>query len=459
MGQPENVWPLLKHSADPRTRSYIIDRLSLLGADATPIMKQLSVEAEITIRRALILSLGEFSEELLPVAARATLLPKVQAIYRSDADPGLHATLEWLLRQWKQEAWLKRVNEEWGKDKVEREKRLLTIQQHIAKDKEKTPPQWFINSQGQTFAVIPGPVEFIMGSPPTEAGRQESETQHKVRIGRTFALAAKLVTLAEYQRLDPQYGDDIKQWCPTGDCPVLTITWFQAAEYCNWLSKQEGLPESEWCYVPLRDPKAVPVLAVGSVGLVGSSFGPLLAACGAYPGRTAPEYKVGMALAANYLQRGGYRLPTDAEIEYATRAGAVTCRYYGETEELLPKYAWYAKNGRERAWPVATRKPNDLGLFDMHGNLFTWCQERTKAHANSKSGQDESDEEDVLNVNIDGRVMRGGSFGYQASLVRSALRLDMVPTSRALSVGFRPARTLPLGADTTLRPTSTGVGR
>ena len=83
-----------------------------------------------------------------------------------------------------------------------------------------------------------------------------------------------------------------------------------------------------------------------------------------------------MKLTANYLSRSGYRLPTEAEMEYATRAGAVTTRYYGETEELLPKYAWYNKNSQDRTWPVGSMKPNDLGLFDVQGNVFTWCQER-----------------------------------------------------------------------------------
>ena len=119
-------------------------------------------------------------------------------MYRDDADPGLHAASEWLLRTWKQEAWLKQVNEEWAKDEEGREKRIDGIKELVAKDKEKTPPQWYVNGQGQTMVVIPGPVEFVMGSPPTEAGRSDNETQHKKRIGRTFAIAAKSVTMEQY---------------------------------------------------------------------------------------------------------------------------------------------------------------------------------------------------------------------------------------------------------------------
>jgi eukaryotic-like serine/threonine-protein kinase len=419
MGQAEKVWPLLKRSKepdDPRVRSYLIHGFGPLGAEAGAIIKRLDDEPDITIRRALILSLGEFKEKELPPDVEKALLEKLKAMYRRDADPGLHAASEWLLRRWKEETWLKQENEEWAKDKEQTEKRLDGIKQLITKEKERTPPQWYVNGQGQTMVVIPGPVEFLMGSPPTEAGRELRENQHKRRIGRTFALAAKSVTLAEYQRFDPGYGGETQQWSPTGDCPVLGISWFQAAAYCNWLSKQEGLPESEWCYEPLREAKAVPVLG----------------------------YKVGMKLAANYLKRSGYRLPTEAEMEFATRAGSVTSRYYGETEELLPKYAWYNKNGRDRSWPVGSKKPNDFGLFDVQGNVFTWCQESFKPYPKSKENETTEDEDDALSVNLDNRGLRGGSFGVQASVVRSAFRQGVVPTYRSDGdVGVRPARTSP----------------
>jgi formylglycine-generating enzyme required for sulfatase activity len=203
-----------------------------------------------------------------------------------------------------------------------------------------------------------------------------------------------------------------------------------------------------------------------------------------FPGRTDPEYKEGMKLAKNYLQRQGYRLPTEAEMEYATRAGAQTARYYGETEELLDteaemeyatragaqtaryygeteelleKYAWYAKNGQGRSWPVGSKKPNDLGMFDMQGNVYTWCQERYRSYAPLKSGEVSDDKEDVLVVrSTDVRVLRGGSFSSLASLVRSANRYNDVPTNRNSSSGFRPARTLPPGSFTALPPTAEG---
>jgi serine/threonine protein kinase/formylglycine-generating enzyme required for sulfatase activity len=339
LNQPAKVWPLLRRTPpdDPRVRSYLIHRLSPLGAEAGAILRRLEEEPDLTIRRALLLSLGEYGAEGLPAASRPAVLAKVQALYRGEEDPGLHAAAEWLLRRWQQESWLKRVNEEWAKDKEGRDKRFAKIQELVKKDRERTPPQWYVNGQGQVMVVIPGPVEFLMGSPVTEEGRA-LETQHKRRIGRSFALAAKAVTKEQYLRFQPKFSHAQMMRYPDPTCPIGGVVWYEAAAYCNWLSKEEGIAEEQWCY------------------------------------ETDLQGRV-TKLKENYLSVTGYRLPTEAEVEYATRAGAVTSRYYGETEELLEKYGWYSKNGKERTRPVGSKKPNDLGLFDLHGNVYTWCQE------------------------------------------------------------------------------------
>ena len=144
LGQPEKVWSLLKRTPpdDPRVRSYLIHRLSPLGADAGAIIKRLDEEPDVTIRRALFLSLGEFSEEQLPAEVRTSLLPKLKEIYGKEDDPGLHAAVEWLLRQWKRDDWLKQVNEEWAKNTEGRAKRIESIQRLVRKGKAKTSPQW-----------------------------------------------------------------------------------------------------------------------------------------------------------------------------------------------------------------------------------------------------------------------------------------------------------------------------
>jgi formylglycine-generating enzyme required for sulfatase activity len=238
-----------------------------------------------------------------------------------------------------------------------------------------------------------------------------------MRIGRTFVLSATPVTVAEYRKFQPRYGiGEIEQVARSADSPVNGTNWFQAVQYCNWLSKEDGIPDDQWCYE-----------------IKGST----------------------VKLKAKYLSLSGYRLPTEAEMEFATRAGAVTARYFGETDELLAKYAWYNKNSQERSWPVGSLKANDLGLFDVQGNVFTWCQERFKAYSEGNKATDDTEDE-LMVKSTDSRVLRGGSFYYLASLVRSAFRSPTVPTFRNYTVGFRPARTLPLGSFTALPPTAEG---
>src|SRR5262249_17120134 len=135
--------------------------------------------------------------------------------------------------------------------------------------------------------------------------------------------------------------------------------------------------------------------------------------------------------------------PNEAEWEYACRAGAVTSRYYGESEELLGRYAWYTKNSLDRGMlAVGSLKPNDLGLFDMLGNALQWCQERPVYY---RAGADGGPVEDVEHKeyisDIQTRLLRGGSFVKLPLYVRSAYRYKAVPVGRFNYFGFRPART------------------
>jgi formylglycine-generating enzyme required for sulfatase activity/tRNA A-37 threonylcarbamoyl transferase component Bud32 len=442
LNQPHRVWPLLKHRPDPRTRSYLIHRFGPLGAEAGVLVKRLAEEPDVTIRRALLLSVGEFGEATWTPEAKKRMVSQVQDLYRTAPDPGLHAAAEWLLRQWHEEAWLAQTTAAWAKDKEQRQKRLEGIEWEVRHAREKAPPQWYVNGQGQTMVVIPGPVTFRMGSPPTEADRVTDEALHQRRIGRSFAIAATAVTKEQFLHFLPRFSQSQMRCYPEPSCPIGGILWYEAAAYCNWLSDQEGIPREQWCYE---------TNARGQVA----------------------------RLKANYLSLTGYRLPTEAEWEYACRAGAVTSRSYGETAELLDKYGWYYDNAHARTRPVGSKKPNDLGLFDVHGNLYTWCQERYRDYAETKnslyfgantigllgssSGRgpllalaapvsegpglqgDEiiEDIEDILRIDSNSsRVLRGGSFAAQASNVRCAYRVRAVPSLRFLDVGLlRPART------------------
>ena len=178
MGKAEEVWPLLRHSADPRLRSFLINWLNPLGADPkwiaaaldridpnakpTPARGQQTMDAilfhpETSMRRALIQALGTYGTEGLSPGEREPLIGKLIDLYRNDPDAGVHGAAEWTLWKWGQQDKLKEVDAQ------------------LMKVKEWGERRWFVNGQGQTFAVIEGPVEFRMGSPPTETERDDDD--------------------------------------------------------------------------------------------------------------------------------------------------------------------------------------------------------------------------------------------------------------------------------------------
>ncbi len=395
MGRPEKAWALLKHTADPRARSYLVHRLRPLGADPQTLVQRLDSEPDVSTRRALLLALGEFGEPEFPPSARDALTPRLLEWYRDDPDPGIHAAVAWLMRRRGQDGKVQAIDREHAIGDVAGQRR------------------WYVNRQGQTFAVLRGG-DFLMGSPRSEANRRggatgRSELLRRVRIGRTFALAAHELTIEQFRRFRSQHRFD-SQHAPTPDCPVVAVSWYDAAEYCNWLSEQEGIAKDQWCYEPNAQGK----------------------------------YAEGMRIKPNALQLTGYRLPTEAEWEYACRAGAITSRPYGETEELLGHFAWYTRNsGDRRLLAVGTLKPNDWGLFDMLGNAMEWTQDGPAEYRLASGGRPSEDRVRLTAVTDRTlRVSRGGSFVMIAEFIRSAFTPQYQPSLDDGGFSCRPARTI-----------------
>ncbi len=131
-----------------------------------------------------------------------------------------------------------------------------------------------------------------------------------------------------------------------------------------------------------------------------------------------------------------YRLPSEAEWEYACRAGSTTSFYYGNDEAMLGEYAWYDKNCREQTHPVGRKKPNAWGLYDMHGNVWEWCQDWERE--DYTSGHSVNTERPSSGSN---RVLHGGGWGSLAERCRALYHFSLPPFGRHGSVGFRLART------------------
>jgi formylglycine-generating enzyme required for sulfatase activity/tRNA A-37 threonylcarbamoyl transferase component Bud32 len=383
LGAPQKVWPLLQHTPDPTTRSYIVDRIAAFGVDPDVVWERLTVESDASARAALLLSLGHYPQDLFAVGDRAARRSRIVDIYRDDVDPAVHGAAAWLLRHWNAEDAMKPCDEKLSTGSVENGRR------------------WYLTRQGYTMTVITGPVEFEMGSPPSENVDWTGENQHRVTIKRSFAMGATEIT-----------GDQMHQALafsvigperPTKDCPATNATWYHAAKYCRWLSEREQIPESEMCYPPIE------------------------------------QIKAGMTLPANYLDRTGYRLPTEAEWEYACRSGSTTVRFFGLSLELLPKYAWYVKNSNERAWPVGTLMPNDFGLFDVYGNVVEWCQDIMADDYDQSPGKNDLDR--IVDVSHE-RVQKGGAFSQIGAGTRSASRSWTMPDIKSSRTGFRIARTI-----------------
>ncbi len=370
----EKVWPLLRHSPDPTVCGYLIERLGSGGVEPAQLEAKLSREAEASVRRALLLALGGFDTDLLPPAGRDRLAPRILLVYSGDPDPGVHSAAEWLLRRWGRLEQLQEVD------------RKLA---GVSGDRG-----WFVNQELQTLIVVE-PNRFRRDGAGATDGRG---VEYK------FAIVSKEVTVREFLRLKKDYRWN-KERAPTPDCPASGVSWYEAAQYCNWLSQRDRIPEEQWCYLPNKDGK----------------------------------FEEGMSVAPGFTQRNGYRLPSQAEWEFAARAGTRTTWSCGEGDEsLVDRYAWSYhnsySNSEMKVSPVGVLKPNALGLFDMHGNVFEWCQDAAKRPLGGSGA--------ALLSNREGRVQRGGSYFDQIANVGYTASLIVAPQHRAASVGFRPARTI-----------------
>jgi sulfatase modifying factor 1 len=231
------------------------------------------------------------------------------------------------------------------------------------------------NTIGMHLQLIPAGT-FTMGSPESEADREDDETQHPVTISKPFYMQTTEVTQGQWKEVmetEPWKGKQLVKEGP--DYPASWVSWDDAMAYCKKLSEQE---------------------------------------------------------------RKTYRLPTEAEWEYACRAGTETRWSFGNDEKVLGDYAWWCVNAwdidEKYAHQVRQKKPNAFGLYDMHGNVYEWCHDYYEEDYYKQSP--EKDPTGPTSGSF--RVWRGGSW---YDIARSAYRTRGGGLSN-LGVGFRLVREL-----------------
>ncbi len=262
-----------------------------------------------------------------------------------------------------------------------------------------------------TWLTIPAGT-FTMGSPTSEACRNSTrETEHQVTLTRSYQMLSTPVTQAMFASV-MGYNPSLFSSCGT-NCPVENVNWHEAAAYCNQLSSNAGKTP---CYTCTNS-------GTTSVSCTEAA---------AYTGQSIYSCP-------------GYRLPTDAEWEYAYRAGTQTAFYNGGISSCsgadanADKIAWYYYNSGSKTNPVGQKDANTLGLKDMAGSVWEWCNDWV---VDDLGGTSATDPYGAASGTT--KVGRGGGFASLPDALRGAYRAVLGPNNRGNTNGFRPVRTLDL---------------
>jgi uncharacterized repeat protein (TIGR02543 family) len=255
------------------------------------------------------------------------------------------------------------------------------------------------------MVYVPGG-SFQMGNPDSSVGDSDERPVHTVTVS-GFYIGKHEVTQGQWQAVMGSLPSSLpsSSYGVGANYPVYYVNWYDAVEFCNALSQREGLTSYYTINKDQTDPN------------------------------NTSSYDTYKWLITTNTSAAGYRLPAEAQWEYAAKGGnGSPGNYTYSGSNTAADVAWYDYNGGSGSKAVGTKAANGLGIYDMSGNVWEWCWDWYEAYpstaqtdpAGASSGSD--------------RVARGGSWDDSAEYVRSAHRDDGNPNSRSISVGFRLVR-------------------
>jgi formylglycine-generating enzyme required for sulfatase activity/predicted Ser/Thr protein kinase len=366
---------------DPIQRTIFIDELAAWHGDVSRLAPYSRSRSDPALRSGLCLAVGSIPLGPLPAAESEAWNPVLTESYKTALDNAMHSAAGWALRQWGIEV------------------PALSVTSQPSEGR-----QWFVNSLGMAMLnVQPGQFTRRDGNFP------DSKPQN-VTLTRAFFLSDREVSVDQFQRfIDDPYNpkeDKPAVWQQrngeagsAGEHSRGAVSWYDAVLFCNWLSRKEGRTV---CYERIGKKEKIRNVEYDAWRLVADA--------------------------------SGYRLPTEAEWEYACRAGTTTDFASGSDEEMLRKYAIFQTS---RAASGGSKLPNRWGLFDMHGNIWEWCHDWYEAYGEGDVNDPVGPSEVSIGASV--RVFRGGSWNNVAAYWRSGYRQGLPPDERRGDIGFRVA--------------------